>query len=63
MRFGATFAIAVIAALLASPVLAANEPATGTESAAPEQQTLSQGALDALVAPIALYPDACSRKC
>ena len=58
MRFGATFAIAVIAALLASPVLAANEPATGTESAAPEQQTLSQGALDALVAPIALYPDA-----
>ena len=63
MRFGATFAIAVIAALLASPALAANEPATGTESAALEQQTLSQGELDALVARIALYPDACSRKC
>ena len=58
MRFGAAFAIAVIAALLSWPALAANEPAAGTEAAAPEQQTLSQGELDALVAPIALYPDA-----
>jgi hypothetical protein len=58
MRFGTAFAIAVIAALLCWPAFAANEPAAGTESAAPEQQTLSQGELDALVAPIALYPDA-----
>ena len=58
MRFGAAFAIAVIAALLSWPAFAANEPAAGTESAAPEQQSLSHGELDALVAPIALYPDA-----
>ena len=59
MRFGAAFAIATIVALLSWPALAANEAtATGTEAAQPQQQTLSQGELDALVAPIALYPDA-----
>ena len=58
MRFGAVFAIAAIAALLSWPALAANDPAAGTEAAAPREQTLSQGELDALVAPIALYPDA-----
>jgi uncharacterized membrane protein YgcG len=57
MRFGTAFAIAAIAALLAWPALAANE-AAGTDTASPQQQTLSQGELDALVAPIALYPDA-----
>jgi uncharacterized membrane protein YgcG len=57
MRFGAAFAIAAIAALLSWPALAANESA-GTDAASPQQQTLSQGELDALVAPIALYPDA-----
>lgn len=58
MRFGAAFAIVVTATLLSWPSLAANEPAGGTESTTPEQQSLSQGELDALVAPIALYPDA-----
>lgn len=57
MRFGAAFAIAAVAALLSWPALAANESA-GTDAASPQQQTLSQGELDALVAPIALYPDA-----
>ena len=58
MRFGAAFAIATIVALLSWPSLAANEAtATGTEAAQPQQQALSQGELDALVAPIALYPD------
>ena len=62
MRFGATFAIATIVALLSWPALAANEAtATGTEAAQPQQQTLSQGELDALVAPIALYPDCPAR--
>jgi uncharacterized membrane protein YgcG len=59
MRFGAAFAIATIVALLSWPSLAANEAtATGTEAAQPQEQALSQGELDALVAPIALYPDA-----
>ena len=59
MRFGAAFAVATIAALLSWPAFAANEAtATGTEAAQPQQQALSQGELDALVAPIALYPDA-----
>jgi hypothetical protein len=58
MRFGAAFAIATIVALLSWPSLAANEAtATGTEAAQPQEQALSQGELDALVAPIALYPD------
>lgn len=59
MRFGAAFAIAVTAALLSWPAFSANEAtATGTEAAQPQEQALSQGELDALVAPIALYPDA-----
>ena len=59
MRVGATFAIATIIALLSWPALAANEAtASGSEAAQPQEQTLSQGELDALVAPIALYPDA-----
>ena len=59
MRFGAAFAIATIVVSLSWPDLAANEAgATGTEVSQPQQQTLSQGELDALVAPIALYPDA-----
>jgi hypothetical protein len=58
MRFGRAFAIAAVVAVLASPARAVDEPAAGTEAAAPQEQTLSQGELDALVAPIALYPDA-----
>jgi Protein of unknown function (DUF3300)/Chaperone of endosialidase len=56
MRYVATLAIAAIAALLSSPVLAEGET-SATDTASPQQQTLSQGELDALVAPIALYPD------
>ena len=58
MRYGAILAIAAIVALLSWPALAADDPAPDTEAAAPQQQTLSQGELDAIVAPIALYPDA-----
>ena len=58
MRFGRAFAIAAIAAFLTSPAFAADEPAAGTEATSSEEQQLSQGELDALVAPIALYPDA-----
>jgi hypothetical protein len=57
MRYGATLAIAAIAAVLSWPALAEGE-SSGADAAAPQQQTLSQGELDALVAPIALYPDA-----
>jgi hypothetical protein len=60
MRFGAVLFTAAFT-FLAFPVLAADNPAAGTEAAAPQdtqEQTLSQGELDALVAPIALYPDA-----
>ena len=60
MKFGRAFAVAAIAgaAFLASPAFAADEPAAGTEATSSEEQQLSQGELDALVAPIALYPDA-----
>jgi hypothetical protein len=57
MRIGTTLAVMAIAALLSSPALAEGE-ASATDTAATQQQTLSQGELDALVAPIALYPDA-----
>jgi hypothetical protein len=51
-RIGPTLAIAAIATLLYAPALAEGETAT------PQEHALSQGELDALVAPIALYPDA-----
>jgi Protein of unknown function (DUF3300) len=51
-RIGPTLAIAAIAALLCAPALAEGETAT------PQEQALSQGELDALVASIALSPDA-----
>ena len=57
MRYVATLAIAAIAASLSWPALAEGE-APATDTAAPQEQSLSQGELDALVAPIALYPDA-----
>jgi hypothetical protein len=57
MRIGTTLAVMAVAALLSSPVLAEGE-SFATDATAPQQQTLSQGELDALVAPIALYPDA-----
>jgi hypothetical protein len=57
MRYVATLAIAAIAVSLSWPALAEGE-ASGTDTTAAEQQSLSQGELDALVAPIALYPDA-----
>jgi Protein of unknown function (DUF3300) len=57
MRIGAALAAAAIATLSAWPVLAEGE-APNTDTEMPQQQTLSQGELDALVAPIALYPDA-----
>src|SRR5262245_3098336 len=57
MRYVATLAIAAIGALLSWPALAEGE-VSATDTAAPQQQSLSQGELDALVAPIALYPDA-----
>src|SRR6476659_2260722 len=56
MRIGAALAVAAIAALLSSPVLSEGET-SGTDTATAQQQSLSQGELDALVAPIALYPD------
>ena len=56
MRIGAALAAAAIAALLSSPVLSEGET-SGTDTATAQQQSLSQGELDALVAPIALYPD------
>jgi hypothetical protein len=56
MRIGAALAAAAMAALLSWPALAEGE-VSGTDTTAPQQQTLSQGELDALVAPIALYPD------
>ena len=49
-RIGPTLAIAAIATLLYAPALAEGETAT------PQEHALSQGELDALVAPIALYP-------
>jgi hypothetical protein len=55
MRYVATLAVAAIGALLSWPALAEGE-ASATDTA--PQQSLSQGELDALVAPIALYPDA-----
>jgi Protein of unknown function (DUF3300)/Chaperone of endosialidase len=57
VRYVATLAITAIGALLSWPALAEGE-ASATDTAAPQQQSLSQGELDALVAPIALYPDA-----
>src|SRR6476660_7699955 len=57
MRIGAALAAAAIAALLSSPVLSEGET-SGTDTATAQQQSLSQGELDALLAPIALYPDA-----
>ena len=57
MRYGGILTIVVIAALLSWPASAANE-AAAADTTAPQQLTLSQGELDALVAPIALYPDA-----
>jgi Protein of unknown function (DUF3300) len=53
MRIGALLAVTAVAALVSWPALAA-----GTETTAPQQQPLSEDELDALVAPIALYPDA-----
>jgi Protein of unknown function (DUF3300)/Chaperone of endosialidase len=57
MRYFATLAFAAIATSLSWPALAEGE-ASATDTTAPQQQSLSQGELDALVAPIALYPDA-----
>ena len=57
MRIGTTLAVMAIAASLSWPALAEGET-SATDTTAPQQQTLSQGELDALVAPIALYPDA-----
>ena len=57
MRIGASLAVAAVAALVSWPALAAGK-AAGTETTAPQQQPLSEDELDALVAPIALYPDA-----
>jgi hypothetical protein len=56
MRIGSALAAVAITALLLSPALAEGET-SGTDTTTPQQQTLSQGELDALVAPIALYPD------
>jgi hypothetical protein len=56
MRYVATLAIAAIAASLSWPALAEGEASANDTAAL--QQSLSQGELDALVAPIALYPDA-----
>jgi len=55
MRIGVALAAATIAAFVACPAFAEGEASSHTT---PQQQTLSQGELDALVAPIALYPDA-----
>jgi hypothetical protein len=55
MRIGVTLAAAAIATFVACPAFAEGEASSDTT---PQQQTLSQGELDALVAPIALYPDA-----
>jgi hypothetical protein len=57
MRIGTTLAVMAIAASLSWPALAEGET-SATDTTAPQQQPLSQGELDALVAPIALYPDA-----
>src|SRR6478736_10015125 len=55
MRYVATLAIAAIAASLSWPALAEDEASANDTAAL--QQSLSQGELEALVAPIALYPD------
>src|SRR4029079_186553 len=52
--------IILIGLVIASPLcpsFAATAQAAGSDQAAPEHQTLSQGELDQLVAPIALYSD------
>ena len=54
MRLVAMFVLAVLAVALSSPAIAQEAPA----GANTQQQLLSEGELDALVAPIALYPDA-----
>ena len=56
MRFGAILVAAAMAVLLPSSISAAAEsPDAG--AAESQDQPLSQGELDQLVAPIALYPD------
>ena len=54
MRLSAILVSAVLAVSLSSPAIAEEAPA----GASTQQQLLSEGELDALVAPIALYPDA-----
>ena len=59
MRFGAILVAAAMAALLPWSISAAAESADAG-AAESQQQLLSQGELDQLAAPIALYPDAVS---
>jgi hypothetical protein len=54
MRLLVILISAVLAVSLSSPAIAEEAPA----GANTQQQLLSEGELDALVAPIALYPDA-----
>lgn len=57
MRFGAILVAVAMAVLLPSSIAAAAEsPDAGVAES--QDQPLSQGELDQLVAPIALYPDA-----
>jgi hypothetical protein len=56
MRFGTILVVAALAAFLPRPAFAAETADAGAADA--QQQLLSQGELEALVAPIALYPDA-----
>ena len=54
-----TIRLLALALLLAVPQLAsAQTPPPSQPASAPSQQLLTAGQLDALVAPIALYPDA-----
>jgi hypothetical protein len=59
MRIGAILAATALAAFLTGPVQAAGEEASPSASSPDQQQQkrLSEGELDQLVAPIALYPD------
>ena len=59
MRIGAALAAAAIAALLSSPVLSEGET-SGTDTATAQQQSLSQGELDALWRRSHSIPTLCS---
>jgi hypothetical protein len=53
-----TMRLLAVALLLAAPQMALAQTPPSQPAAAPSQQLLTAGQLDALVAPIALYPDA-----